>query len=155
MKDNPISFLANYGLDKLLTEQDDPCLWADAVKKHWPKPEALLTLVPRLLFGLGRIPDEKEELCSQSGMESLGEWRFEPNDSDSLKPVLIQGEDIGRLFPEFILEISRPSAGQTTPIVHAGDNPAPLIGYGETHAWERQPDGSLNETTEWISSWRS
>jgi hypothetical protein len=154
MEDNPPSFLVFYGLDQLLTDQDDPTLWAAAVRKHWPKAEALEGPIPRLLFGVGRLPDEEEKFHHWGGMESLGRWRFEPNQAGGLKPIQLEGE-ASELYPEFILEISRPSAGKTTAVVHAGDNPAPLIGYGETIVWKRQPDGSWEGTTERISSWIS
>ena len=154
MDDNPISFLADYGLDRLLTERDDPFLWAAAVKKHWPKPEALVAPLPRMLFGVCRIPDQAEEFHSQSGMECLESWRFQTSASGGLEPVRIEGET-NNLYPEFFLEISRPSAGQMKAIVHAGDNPAPLIGYGEAFVWERQPDGSWEKTKERVSIWIS
>ena len=157
MKDNPILLLQLYGLDQLLDDQDDPHLWAAAVGKHWPEPNDPNLQIPRILFGVGRIVSKEETITSHhpSGMVIIKEWHFERTDGGSLKPIPIEHEVSWQLYPEHILHVSRPSASQKTAIVHAGSNPAPLIGGGQTNVWKRQVDGSWIEADEVITAWKT
>lgn len=74
-----------YGLDALLTGQDDPVLWEAALRRHWPAPDSPDCQVDALRFDLGRrlaegeLPQgERNELhASMRGMVDIEEWCFE------------------------------------------------------------------------------
>jgi len=82
-------------------------------------------------------------------------WSFERAGEKSLRAVRSDNRTRWHSYPEFILDISRPSAGRATALVHAGGNPGPLIGRGETRVWTRRQDGSWEETREVVSQWIS
>ena len=153
MEDNSIRLLKSYGLDHLITAQDDLHLWFAAVNKHWPKINEPNQPFPGVLFGVGRIK-RKEEDPGPSGMEMIQEWLLIRTYGSQILPLPIEHKYASYLFPEHILQVSRPSVSQATAIVHAGSNPAPLSGSGEARIWEHQADGSWIETeviTRWIS----
>jgi hypothetical protein len=138
MEDNPILFLESYGLDQLLTDQDDPYLWAAVVDKYWPKLDYPDRPIPRLLFTVDKT-----------------HWRFERIGVGSIRPVPIKPEMSGPLYADYSLEVRRPSTSQATVLVMTGSNPAPLAGRGELRIWKRQADGSWIETDEIVGSWIS
>ncbi len=82
-----------YGLDALLTGQDDPALWEAALLRHWPTPDSPDCLVDALRFDLGRplaegeLPQgERNELhASMRGMVDIEEWCFERVDGARLR----------------------------------------------------------------------
>ena len=154
---DPISILQLYSLDQVLTDQDDPQLWAAAVEKHWPELGSLERRIPRLVFGVGRLPGEKEwrTYRGHRNMEVLELWRLEGTDAGRLAPVRIELDVAWQVYPEYNLHISRPSSTEVTALVHAGSNPAPLIGGGATLLWKRQADGSWIETDQLVSSWET
>ena len=141
---DPISTLQLYGLDQVLTDQDDPPLWAAALVKHWPTPNDPNLHVPRLTFGIGMRQDRNTKPAGhdRSGMATIEIWCFQRVDEEHLRAVHTDRETRWSSYPEYILDISRPSAGSEIAFLHAGDNPAPLIGYGETRVWIHQEDGS-------------
>lgn len=72
-----MAVLESYGLVAILTEQDDPALWAAAVEKHWPRPDAPDILPAALRFETGRIVAEGEPPASnRSGMADVEQWCF-------------------------------------------------------------------------------
>jgi hypothetical protein len=72
-----MAVLESYGLTAILTEQDDPTLWAAVVLKHWPKLDAPEMLPAALRFETGRILAEGEPPASnRSGMADVEEWCF-------------------------------------------------------------------------------
>ncbi len=154
MKDNPVLVLQPYRLDLLLTDEDDPHLWAAAVSKHWPKPNALSLWKP-ILFGVGQILSEEAPpfFYHLSGMMITEEWRLERTSDGSLTPVPVKGAASRKLYPWYILHVTRPSAGRASAIVHAGSNPAPLIGGGESRVWKRRAATKWIETKKVVSSW--
>ncbi len=177
--DDPISVLHVYGLDHVLTDQDDPCLWASALNKHWPRPDdstlwdeddnpflVVMSTVRKkwkgrhievLLFGVGVKSNSKEARKGNdgSGMLIIERWYFERIDHKHLRAVQGDRETGYQFCPHYILDISRPSVKTTTALVHAGSHPAPLFGYGESRVWRHQADGSWTETDEVVSGWIS
>jgi len=85
--------LRAYGLDVLLTEQDDPCLWAAALRRHWPAPDDPSCAESILRFGIGRRIREGEDLSDPTlslhagsrGMVEIEEWCFERVDPSHLR----------------------------------------------------------------------
>lgn len=153
MRENdPIAVLMLYGLDQMLTDQDDPLLWAAILSKHWPKPGELASEAlsagsfPSLFFGVGGLPDRK----SAPFLKSIAGWTLEKADNEHLRACQERLE-----FYDYILEVSRPSVGVETVLVHNGSLPAPLIGHGEIKIWLRQENGDWTETEKVITSWFS
>lgn len=155
-QNDPISTLQLYGLDHVLTDQDDPRLWAAALAKHWPRPDdpqlhdRPIFGSPRFRFGIGNIPDESEKARGAPMLTIIESWSFERTDDKHFRATRGNPE-----YPHFILDISRPSVGTDMAWVLAGENPAPMIGYGEIKVWVRQEDGSWIETDEVVSAWIS
>jgi hypothetical protein len=155
-QNDPMSVLQIYGLDQVLTAQDDPRLWAAVLREHWPLPDdpklrdQPIDDSPRFSFGVGRLPSESDERSDWSGMIIDERWVLERVDAKHFRAN--RGEP---KYPHFILDMSRPSVSTNLAWVHAGDNPAPLIGYGETRVWVRQEDGGWSETDEVVSTWIS
>jgi hypothetical protein len=169
--------LARYGLDDLLTAQDDPVFWAAAVAQHWPPPESADLHPAELRFGLGRLPagGAGEAVAStRSGLEVDEEWCFERVDAERLRAVPCQehpqpsflfavamassGEGAalndpaiyqGRLY----LDLSRPSRGQARALVHAGTSALGTAGRGETHVWAVDEEGRWEDTGEVVARW--
>ncbi len=156
-ENNPISTLQLYGLEEVLTAQDDPRLWADALLKHWPAPNDPNLNVSRLTFGIGMKQDTNTRPAGRdpSGMMIVEIWSFQRADENHLRAVRSDLETRSSSYPEYILDISRPSAGRDSAFVHAGEHPAPLIGYGETKLWMHPEDGRWVETDDLVSSWIS
>jgi len=154
----PMAVLQMYGLDQILTNQDDPRLWAAALTKHWPKPDdpwlgdSPIDEAPRIAFGVGHLPiDEGERREWGAHAMVINErWSLERVDARHFKAT--SGEP---KYPHYILDISRPSAGTNLAWVHAGDNPAPLVGLGRTTVWVCHEDEGWIETEEVVSWWIS
>ena len=148
-QDDPLATLRLYGLEELLTEEDDPCLWAAAVAKHLPRPDdpnaRSFHGVPQLDFGVGVI--------SQTGGRAAGEiehWTLERTDDKRYKARRGIVD-----YPDYFLEISRPSSGADSARVHSGFQVFPRSGRGITTEWRHEPDGSWVETDNIVSAWVS
>ncbi len=82
-----------YGLDALLTEQDDPALWEAALSAYWPHPGDPASLVDALRFDVGRRLAEGETPQGETnslhanmrGMVDIVEWCFERVDDSRLR----------------------------------------------------------------------
>ena len=155
-QNDPISVLRFYGLDQVLTDQDDPLLWVYAIYRHWPKLDNPDLPLSRLSFGIGMVPEENEKMekVDASGMVIIERWRFEHIDEKRIRSVRDE-RYIWESNPEHILEVSRPSATNEIAWVHNGSYPAPLVGNGETRVWIRQKDGIWVETSEVVGGWIS
>jgi hypothetical protein len=94
----PMALLQAYGLDVLLTDQDDPCLWAAALRRHWPAPDDPSCAESILRFGIGRRVSEGEDLSDSTlnaqamsrGMVEIEEWCFERVDPGHLRVTQCQ-----------------------------------------------------------------
>jgi hypothetical protein len=154
MADSTIRLLHPYGLAHLLTDQDDPHLWLAAAKKHWAKLNNPKKPFPRVLFGVGN-KQSKEEGPSLGGMNMIQEWLLIRTFESEILPIPIEHMYAWYLYPQHILQVSRPSAGQATAIVHEGSNEAPLSGRGEARIWKPQADGTWIETDDVVARWYS
>ena len=159
-QNDPMCVLQLYGLDQVLTAQDDPRLWAAALSEHWPLPDDPrlgdfpIDDAPRFSFGVGRLPRDEAERWERGSIAIEEKWTFERVDEQHFRANIGEVQFPGN-WPHFILDKSRPSVGTKLAWVHAGDNPAPLIGYGETRVWVRQEDGGWSKTDEVVSTWIS
>ncbi len=166
--------LRAFGLDRILTAEDDPQLWAAALARHWYAPVDAAMDPAALRFTVSRSASDDEApavTVGRSGMVELEVWCFERVDSDRLKVVQCPSQPVpsfmGMLMggdPEAItghgaswvrdlLEVLRPSVGQSRALVHAGMT-APLnAGSGETRVWVLAEDGTWSETDEIVAQW--
>jgi hypothetical protein len=154
-EEEAISILCSYGLDQVLTEQDDPRLWAAALKKYFPNPEDPNVPTLGFSFGIAASPSQEDgsKEISASGLKILETWRFSRMGGKGLRAIRSRRKSSASDYPIHILDISRPSVNTTQAYVHAGRSPAPLIGGGETRLWTRQENGEWIETDQIVSSW--
>ena len=90
-----IALLQSYGLDVLLTAEDDPRLWAAVLRQHWPVPDDRSCDAQALRFGIGRRMREGEDRSDPTlsvhagsrGMVEIEEWGFERIDAGRLRVV--------------------------------------------------------------------
>jgi len=164
-----IAVLRLYGLDRVLTEQDDPALWAAVLVRHWPAPGSPDMDPAALRFGVGGIPADEARASPRSGLEKIETWCFERVDADHLRVVpcaerpqvsfmfaLAMGastEDPELLRGRMYLDVSRPSRGEERALVHAGVSAPPNAGTGETRRWRVGDTGNWTETAETVSRW--
>jgi hypothetical protein len=168
-----VGLLRAFGLNEILTDQDDPGLWAAALVRHWHAPGEAGLLPAALRFGISRVVPEGEARdvkVARSGMETLEEWCFERVEAGRLRVVQCQEQpgpsfmgmlmgggsaavgDVGSWVRDY-LEVSRPSLGESRALVHAGMSAPPNAGSGETRAWIRAENGAWIETDEVVARW--
>jgi hypothetical protein len=164
-----IAVLALYGLDQILTAQDDPALWAAILIRHWPAPSSPDMDPTALRFGIAKIPSDEALASPRSGLEEIETWCFEPAGTDRLRVVpcmdrpqpsfmfaLAMGasaNDPGLLSGRMYLDVSRPSQGEARALVHSGVSAPPNAGTGETRYWQIGDQGAWGETQQTASRW--
>lgn len=171
-KKGTLAVLRVFGLDQVLSDQDDPGLWASVLVQHWPAPWEPDIDPAALRFGIGRIVSEGIQ-AARSGMEPIEEWCFERIDGDHLQvaecaevpklsfmAMMASGNlsamnDSQASWVRDYLDVSRPSHNHKKALVHKGMSIPPNAGSGETHYWEKNEDGSWVETKEVFSHWLS
>ena len=164
-----IAVLRLYGLDRVLTEQDDPALWAAVLVRHWPAPGSPDMDPAALRFGIGKIPPDQAHASPRSELQEIETWCFERVDASRLRVTqcadhpqvsfmfaLAMGASAddpdlyrGRMY----LDVSRPSQGQEQALVHWGISAPPNAGTGETRYWRIDDRGAWQETQEILSRW--
>jgi hypothetical protein len=163
-----IAFLKTYGLDKLLSTQDDANLWATVIKENWPLPDDPIINIESLEFQLGEIDESspiKIKVSERWCFERVDDKRLNVVECKTLdpQPVIKMEEewwkDFDKLTPEEVLEkiiqhnrvmgypfitlcVTRPSKNQDKAIVFSACQGAPLLGGGAAREWYRQTDGS-------------
>jgi len=167
-----LAVLKIYGLDQILSDQDDLSLWACVVAQHWLPPWHPELEPGAMRFGVCRevLPGETNLPISRSGMHLLETWCFQPCAPDQLRVIpceleegvalrpIRSGRNIADHKPGFpmvldYLDISRPSYGQEMALVHKGISMRPKAGSGETRWWKRQDNCLWEETDEVFSRW--
>lgn len=155
---NPVVFLARYGLDAVLTDDDDPGLWAAVVGAHWPPPGDPSLNAPGLSFGLAYSYDPPWTFARVGPYALRVVESVDPADA----PRGLRAPRLRR-FPYLSIRIERPSAGKDRALVDTGRTLGFLAGQGETRVWEKVPEAreGPDEAEHWrptdevVSSWRS
>ena len=171
---NSTPFLQAYGLDALLTAQDDPQLWEAALRLHWPAPADPACGVDVLRFHTGRRLAEGEQPQGEAnerhagmrGMVDVTEWCFERVDETHLRirscppqttpaPVPYLGQGLAAVLSGqaafapaqvfMFLGISRPSRGAGQAVVYTASS-APGAGEGSAYLWRCGADGCWQPT---------
>ena len=164
-----MAVLRLYGLDRILTAQDDPALWGTILTQHWPAPGSPDMDPAALRFGIGKIPPDEAHASPRSGLEEIETWCFERVDTGHLRVVQCEDRpqtsfmfalvtDTSTSDPDLYrgrmyLDVSRPSQGEERALVHWGISTPPNAGTGETRYWQVNDKGTWEETTETVSRW--
>jgi hypothetical protein len=172
--DEAVSILQFYGVEQILSEQDDARLWATIFSKNWPVPFSEKLRIASLRFGIGRIAPET--YCQIQPIEA---WCFERVANNLLKvkecsdtaphidaaidkklkglvnSVLFYLPFADTEYPRSSIVITRPSRNKTEAFVFVGWEYAHLFGRGATHKWVYHRNGTWEETGEPMGYWRS
>lgn len=167
------SILQLYGLDQILSDQDDPQLWAIVLSESWTSPNNSKINVASLRFGIGRVA-LKTELKIQPfeawGFEQVDFNRLRPKsypvspytDADfdktlhnSIKSILFYLPFVNTEYPRLSLVLTRPSKGEKEVLVFSGAQYAHNFGYGETCVWLYQSSGIWQKAEKPLKWWRS
>lgn len=173
-----LKLLAGYGLDRVLTEEDDPELWAAAVLEHWA-PERIADRDYAALFFFvgparalpgpsGRSGAERWVLEPAEGggwrATNYEEWEGPPNPTLGMQSLRRWQEKRGGPvkagpLPRLLLGIERPSRGLDEARVHSGDFSTAGVGSGRVTFWRKRPGapgtGAWEETDRTFTGWRA
>jgi hypothetical protein len=163
--------LAIFGLERIITDDDDPELWAAVLIRHWKPPDDPECLPASLRFGIGRcVPEGEKERSDigRSGMAEIAVWCFDEVAPGRLQPAICPaaaapsfmfqlmtgggaGSDDGaESMVRTFLDVSRPSRGDFA-FVHSGFVVPPNAGQGQTRRWQKT--GIWMETDELFAQW--
>lgn len=163
-----LTVLRTYGLDAVLSDRDDPKLWAAALSKHWPLPDDSRITIGGLEFGIGEVDDTvpiKIKISERWCFERVDNNRLQvvqckPSDDDQVRKaedvfwntiddVTTAEEAVEKVYqyyrsmgyPSITLIVTRPSKHEDKAIVFHAFQGAPLMGHGESRIWIHQADG--------------
>ena len=171
-----------YGLQPLLTEQDDPALWEAVLHKYWLSPQSAECMVSALCFNIGRrlmegeLPngEANEQHAKMRGMVDIEEWYFVRVDEAQLS-IQSSPQNVATLRAPFpgaglaalmagqftvtsaasissILGVSRPSRNAGLAVVYCKSS-VPGAGEGNAYLWQRQQDGQWQPTDRRVAWW--
>jgi hypothetical protein len=154
--DEATRILNAYGLGNVLTDKDDPLLWAAILAKYWPLPHSPTIRiwgyqfewkVSSLCFGVGvPKPNEPREI------EVIDEWCFERVDASSLQITEFEHREVSFDNPWIGLIVTRPSKNQNHALVHLWTLHHGRAGHGVAYQWECSSNGDWTEV-ESVSEW--
>lgn len=131
--------LRAWGLDQLLTEEDDPELWAAVLFRYWPAPTDPNLDVPGLRFGLGDASYGSGLSAARAAQEGrISEpdiWCFEMDGGGGPQPVRSEERRAVSDCRRSLL-IERPSKGLDSVLVDHYHSEGPLAGKGGTVLWQ-------------------
>ena len=142
----PLEVLAAYGLDEILTAEDDPILWATAVVDAWPFPRDPQANLSEYYFQVAiSLPDSDQfEHQEWRLSEAAGRVCANPWTEEEKRAEIIQRWGKPYLEPAMMtICVPRPSANLNTGWVNSGFVVlGGLGGSGHWDDWVRRPDGS-------------
>jgi hypothetical protein len=132
-------YLQQYGLDAVLTPEDDPVLWACVLDEHWSPPlERFGSDVRYLRFS---ILGKRRSNSTKSGRVELEVWGFQWVEEGQRLKAVARRNDRRAGYPIGYLDIQRPSRLRKSALVHQGHLSEPLMGMGWNYRWRREADG--------------
>lgn len=170
--DEPLEFLRLYGLNQILSGQDDACLWATVVSKYWSFPNDPKTDAARLRFAAGYANSKtsmKIQPTEARGFERIDANRlrlrecppskftdtlFDKHLKETVAASLLYLWS-GEYWPYGAIVVTRPSAGKHKVLVFAGYRADGRTGFGETKEWIRHRNTSWKETKKSVAQWIS
>ncbi len=155
--DEAIRRLHTYGLAAVLTDEDDPSLWAAVLGTYWPLPDSPTIQiweyrfewkVSSLRFAVGRPePDRPDRI------KVIDQWCFERVDARSLRVKPFEDREVSFDHPWIGLAVTRPSRNQSHALVELWTLHHARAGHGRVYRWERSSTGDWTEAqivTEWM-----
>jgi hypothetical protein len=177
------TWIPAFGLEALLTDQDDPALWEAALRKHWPAPASPDCLVDALRFDIGRrLPEGElpqgevnEQHFNMRGMVDIEEWCFERVAEAQLRIKSCPKAAETAPSAYFGMSVSMMMSGQVplnppaqvvfmylgisrpsrglAQAVVYAASSAPGVGDGAAHLWQRQTGGRWEQLNQRLAFW--
>jgi hypothetical protein len=171
-KETAVSLMQQYGIDTILTVEDDLELWEGVLQSHFPPLQEIETEMSGVRFGVGQ-PASTAKLKIQP---TIG-YGFARIDQDSARVIdtftdevvdadfdealirtvpmllLYLNELHGHERPYRSIVVERPSKGKKRVLVYTAVKRRNNTGYGATCFWEYLPDGSWQQTKERLNWW--
>src|SRR5258708_18661494 len=91
--DTALTFLRGYGLDAMLTSEDDVTLWAAVISVYWPLPHDAKINIEGLRFGVGTFDDQ-----TLMKLQPIAAWCFERAVEKTLKTTVCHDKDVDGLL---------------------------------------------------------
>jgi hypothetical protein len=139
--DQPMNVLAAYGLDELLTTEDDQSLWATVVAETWGFPRNLQMDISEYYFKTSTLRPEIDpewRLSEVAGRVFAKPW----TEADAVAEMLPQRHEPGLEPAIYKICVSRPSANCNEAWISIDSvGRGGLIGGGYSEDWVRRPDG--------------
>jgi hypothetical protein len=177
------TWLLSFGLEKVITGQDDPELWEAALHRYWQSPDDPSILVDSLRFGTGRRLAEEEQACgesngltsSQRALVDVEDWHFERTGDGQfiamsyegvapVPPVILPGMSFIAGIHGFTGQpVQGPVVFQYLSIsrpsaevdeaVVYSATSAPGVGDGVSYLWKKKDNGLWEQTDTCLSRW--
>lgn len=148
--DETTRFLDAYGLNTVITNRDDPRLWAAILAKYWPLPDSptmrlwddeIKWKVSSLRFGIGRPKPRR----GPEEIRTVDEWCFERVDASTLQVKKCEHRETSFDNPWIGLEVTRPSKNQSQALVHVWSFHHGRAAHGKVCRWACAPNGDWTE----------
>ncbi len=133
-----VQIIHHFGLESILSFEDDVLLWVSALKKYWINGHGFSN--QNLSFYLDVAIADNESMESLRAIEN---WRFEPRMDGRFKPVRwneqvplpISLRGLPFEMPYWHIAIERPSKDKNSVLVYEAVILADQYGFAETHIW--------------------
>ncbi len=169
--ENPLSFLSLYGLDQIITEEDNASLWVSVIKKSWPLPNEAKMEPSKYYFGVGYLNED-----SYMKIQPTHAWTFErihlrqlrvrdcptarvsdaqlDQQLKAIVPFSLLYCFSSEYWPYGAIVITRPSQQHQKVLIYSGFRATGTTGWGETRIWNMAaPD--MWEEGESVGQWIS
>ena len=155
-----VQIIRRFGLESILSFEDDPLLWASAIKKYWINGRGFSNHDFPLYLDIAFADVE-----STVGVRVIENWRFERRMDGCFKPVQwneqapVSGYSRGFPFEmTFYIAVERPSKNKNSVLVYhailflSEPHLSDQYGFAETHIWRRYKPWIFK--TLWPGVWR-
>jgi hypothetical protein len=152
---NTVRIIHRFGLESVISFEDDPLLWASVLKKHWIYRRGFSNQDLYLYFDVAVADVE-----STVGLRVIENWRFERRMGGRFKPVRwneqapapISPKGLPFEMPYWHIAIERPSKDKNSVSVYEAVILADQYGFAETRIWRWYKPWILK--TLWSGVWR-
>jgi hypothetical protein len=150
-----VQIIHKFGLESVLTYEDDTHLWVSALKKYWINKPGFSN--QDLSFYLDVAVADGESMV---GLRAIENWKLERQKDGSFKPVHwneqapipISPRGLPFEIPYWHIAIERPSKDKNSVSVYEAVILADQYGFAETHIWRRYKPWIFK--TLWFGGWR-
>ncbi len=162
-----VNFIHNFGFDQILTDEDDPILWALAVQAYWAPKSGW-----NRVFAIGkrqRTPEEHK--LGGTDKSALRVWFFDPSaeggwrvhevvrppagilPTPTARSRILQDLAAHYRLPLLQLQIERPSKGEQEVVVYVSERRGALNGFGAASIWRHAEGGLWIQCEETYGGW--